>query len=192
MRILFLGASCEHLFPLVQGHEYTFIQDKITLEEVLTIAPDLIVSFGYRHIVRKPILDAFHNKIINLHISMLPWNKGADPNFWSWYDQTPKGVTIHFMDEGLDTGEILFQKEVNFDGSETLASSYELLQKEMIKLFEENLQNILNLKFAPIAQVPGAGSVHKSVDKEKIFSDLALGWNTACSEIEDLGKSQIS
>lgn len=192
MRILFLGSSAEHLFPFVLGHEITHIEDQISLEEVVRLAPDLVVSFGYRHIVRKPILDAFHNKIINLHISMLPWNKGADPNFWSWFDQTPKGVTIHLMDEGLDTGDILFQKKVNFDGSETLASSYELLQQQIVHLFEANLQKILNLDFSPIPQVSGEGSVHKTEDKEKIFAFLPHGWNTKCSVIQELGTKQIS
>lgn len=127
-----------------------------------------------------------------MHISMLPWNKGADPNFWSWFDQTPKGVTIHLMDEGLDTGDILFQKQVNIDGSETLASSYELLQQEIIHLFEANTHKILQFDLSPIPQIPGEGSVHKSIDKEKIFAGLSLGWKTKCSDIQELGRQHIS
>ena len=45
---------------------------------------DFIVSYGYRHILSKNILDLLPNKIINLHISYLPYNRGADPNFWSF------------------------------------------------------------------------------------------------------------
>ncbi len=56
--------------------------------------------------------------IINLHISFLPWNRGAHPNFWSFYDDTPKGVTIHLIDEGIDTGAIIYQKEITFDRNE--------------------------------------------------------------------------
>ena len=44
-------------------------------------------------------------------MSYLPWNRGADPNFWSILEDTPKGVTIHIMDESIDTGDILYQKD---------------------------------------------------------------------------------
>lgn len=46
---------------------------------------------------------------MNLHISYLPWNKGADPNFWSCIDGTPAGVTLHHIDAGVDTGDIIAQ-----------------------------------------------------------------------------------
>ena len=54
-------------------------------------------------------------KIINLHISYLPYNKGAHPNFWSFADNTPSGVTIHEVNENLDSGNIIFQKKIEFD-----------------------------------------------------------------------------
>src|SRR5690606_983365 len=76
---------------------------------------DLLVSFGYRHILKDLSVPA-----VNIHISMLPWNRGADPNFWSWLDHTPKGVTVHLMDQGIDTGPIIAQREVAFGFGQTL------------------------------------------------------------------------
>jgi methionyl-tRNA formyltransferase len=70
---------------------------------------DFVVSFGYRHIISARYINALHGRLINIHISLLPWNRGADPNFWSWFDRTPKGVTIHAIDAGVDTGDVLAQ-----------------------------------------------------------------------------------
>ena len=72
---------------------------------------DLIVSFGYRHILRSDFINKCGCPIANLHISYLPFNRGAHPNFWSFYDDTPSGVSIYLIDEGIDTGPILFQKK---------------------------------------------------------------------------------
>ena len=58
---------------------------------------------------------------------------------WSFLEDTPKGVTIHYIDEGIDTGDIIVQKEVFIDeDKETLKSSYEILNKEIQALFKEN------------------------------------------------------
>tara|TARA_A100001015_G_C14694995_1_gene595951 strand:- start:184 stop:570 length:387 start_codon:yes stop_codon:yes gene_type:complete len=76
---------------------------------------DLIICYGYRHKIGKEILSKYKNKIINLHISYLPYNKGAHPNFWSFADNTPSGVTIHEVNEDLDSGRIIYQKKIDFE-----------------------------------------------------------------------------
>ena len=49
---------------------------------------DFVVSFGYKHILSKEIINRLGCPIFNLHISLLPLNRGAHPNFWSFYDNT--------------------------------------------------------------------------------------------------------
>lgn len=186
MRILTLGSTSQSLHYMLNTHEILHLEEPITLALVESFNPDLVISFGYRHIVSPNILERLRNKVLNLHISFLPWNRGADPNFWSWLEKTPKGVTIHLMDAGLDTGAILFQKEVQFNDSETLASSYEILQSEIVELFQNNLEHILNLDFDPKPQDIQAGSHHKSADKEHYFKALPKGWQTKCSDIAQL------
>ena len=75
---------------------------------------DLIISFGYRHIIPNEAINDYC-PIINLHISFLPFNRGSHPNFWSHFDDTPSGVTIHLIDKGIDTGKYLYQKKVFFN-----------------------------------------------------------------------------
>ena len=145
MRVLFLGDPSNPLVGFLKsvGEDVHVTTDKINGKEQKEWLQefDFVVSYGYRHIVRKSVIDLFPNKIINLHISFLPYNRGADPNLWSWIESTSAGVTIHKLDPGLDTGEILIQKKVNFrnsDGDLTLASTYTKLQKEICQLFQEN------------------------------------------------------
>tara|TARA_B110000114_G_scaffold175747_1_gene205618 strand:- start:930 stop:1169 length:240 start_codon:yes stop_codon:yes gene_type:complete len=55
------------------------------------------------------------NDILNLHISYLPFNKGTHPNFWSFAENTPSGVTIHKINKKIDSGNIIYQKILDFE-----------------------------------------------------------------------------
>ena len=78
----------------------TNIEDPIKPNQIKEY--DWVISYGYKHILTKEHINLTKNPILNLHISFLPWNKGADPNYWSWVDDTPKGVTIHAINEEID------------------------------------------------------------------------------------------
>lgn len=133
---------------------------------------DLVISFGYRHIIKKELLNNTKIPIINLHISYLPWNRGAHPNFWAFFDSTPTGVSIHLVDKGIDTGPIIAQKMVNFDTKNmNFKQTYLILKYEVEKLFLENIDQIINKTFKAIAQ-KNKGSYHSISDLPKSF----LGW----------------
>lgn len=115
---------------------------------------------------------------INLHISYLPWNRGSDPNLWSFIDNTKKGVSIHYMDKGLDTGDIIAQKEIEFDiYNETFSSSYERLHLEIQKLFKEIWNDVKIKNINPKKQAK-KGSYHSSIDKNIYFKSFNFDWNT--------------
>lgn len=152
-------------------------KDKLNIEDIVKCEFDFLISFGYRYLISKEILDYFKEKAINLHISYLPWNKGADPNLWSILENTPKGVTIHQIDSGLDTGKILFQKEITFDESDTLKSTYNKLQTELVELVKENWNDIKYNKVISKRQ-KGTGSYHVSLDKNSYQHLLTNGWDT--------------
>lgn len=147
---------------------------------------DFIISFGYRKIIKEPFLTLYKNRIINMHISMLPWNRGADPNFWSWFDDTPKGVTIHRIDAGIDTGSILVQEQtMGWRRKETLASSWSVLMNNARLLFQDNWKTIRRDGLG-IRNVVG-GTYHNSRDKEDWMEQLPLGWDTPVVEVKRLG-----
>ena len=135
---------------------------------------DLIISFGYEHIIKKEILEKLNIPIINLHISYLPWNRGSHPNFWAFYESTPSGVTIHEIDQGVDTGSIIFQKLLKFNTRElTFEETYKNLIFEIEELFKSNIDKILNKNYKTKSQV-GKGSFHKTKNLPKEFR----GWDT--------------
>jgi len=149
---------------------------------------EFAVSHGYRHIIKPIVLNRLNGRIINLHISILPWNRGADPNLWSFLDDTPKGVTIHFMDDGIDTGDIIVQKEVIFESmQETLATTYTKLQEEIIKLFRIHWPAIRDGRCSCQKQTH-TGTFHRSSDKKKYKYLLANGWETPISLLVGKGK----
>ena len=133
---------------------------------------DLMVSFGYRHIIKKSFIDGYQGDILNLHIAYLPWNRGAHPNFWAFADNTPHGVTIHLVDEGVDTGAILYQRYVNFDSEKTFSETNSRLILEIEKLFIDNLAEIMAQQYVPKPQ-RGSGSYHCVAD----LPEFPGGWN---------------
>lgn len=171
MKILFLGGNlAEELVRWLeeQNEEVIFREDMITIEDIKKINPDFVISYNYKFLIHKNIIEFIGRRIINLHISYLPWNRGAHPNVWSFLEDTPKGVSIHYVDEGIDTGPIIIQKEVFFDEEkETLKSSYDKLQKEIQNLFKENWKRIKESTICARPQ-PIGGCIHYKQDFKKI------------------------
>jgi methionyl-tRNA formyltransferase len=135
---------------------------------------DVVVSFGYRHILSPELLRTLKRPAINLHIAYLPYNRGAHPNFWSWIEGTPCGVTIHEIDKGIDTGLICFQKKIGFgEWANTFSDTYTRLIKEVEDLFIENIGDILHGTYSATPQV-GSGSYHNSRDLPEWMSSWGI------------------
>ncbi|WP_374210189.1 formyltransferase family protein [Pseudonocardia sp. McavD-2-B] len=152
--------------------------DRFEVEDVRRLSPALVVSHGYRRIVRPDVIDLLEGRIYNVHISLLPYGRGADPNLWSILDDTPSGVTVHEMDKGLDTGRIVLQSEVELDDSvDTLRTSYNRLQEEAVRLFAAGWIRLLAGEVRPVIQ-SGPGTEHRSTDKNSVLHLLEQGWDT--------------
>lgn len=75
--------------------------------------PDLIVVYSMSHLLKKSVFSIPTYGTINLHPSLLPEYRGPNPIFWMYYNMEKfGGVTIHFIDEGEDTGDIILQEKV--------------------------------------------------------------------------------
>ena len=190
MRILFLSnnsntRSLVNWLKNTAEEEVIIRNDKISKKDITEINPDFLISYNYKFIIKKEVLELLPNRAINLHISLLPYNKGSNPNIWSFLEDTPKGVTIHLVDEGLDTGNILVQKELLIDeNKETLRSSYELLHREIQTLFIENWENIKNGEIVSKPQTQG-GSIHSKKDFDELQPLIKeKGWDTPVGEFK--------
>lgn len=181
MKVLYLGPrSTITQFLINKGENVTQLEhNNISYINDLSTY-DFLISYGYRYIIGKTVIDLFPERAINLHISYLPWNRGADPNIWSFVNQTPKGVTIHLLDRGIDSGDILFQKEVEFTDKDTLASSYQKLKTEIEHLFMSKWEKLKAGDFSRTPQI-AKGSFHLSQDKGLL--NLPDGWNTLITDL---------
>jgi methionyl-tRNA formyltransferase len=115
---------------------------------------DFILSFGFRKIISENIIKKIKKPIFNIHLSYLPFNRGAHPNFWSFIENTPAGVSIHKIDKGIDTGNVILRKKIYFNISlnkfSTFKKTYNFLFLEAEKLFKKNFNKIYNKKYKKI------------------------------------------
>jgi methionyl-tRNA formyltransferase len=188
MSVLFLGPPDSLVFDFLKSAETDVFQTMEPLDEAFFARTriDFLVAHGYRQILRPTVLDRFPRRAVNLHISYLPWNRGADPNLWSFIENTPKGVSIHYLDAGIDTGDLIAQKEVAFGPAETLRTSYIRLQSEIAQLFAILWSRIRDEKCDAVKQT-GAGSFHRVADRERVAHLLTNGWDTRVAHLEQAG-----
>lgn len=159
--------------------------NKITLDIIKELEPSYVVSFNYKHIVPADVIAYMKGRIVNLHTSYLPYNKGAAPNFFSFYEDTPKGVTIHKMAAGLDEGDILLQKEVPMRAEEeTFSSSYDKLMIAISELFFENWDALKKGEITAIKQT-AVGTFHRSAELKTIRETVDFYWGENIAQVLD-------
>jgi len=124
-------------------------------------APDLGVLAWWPHIVREPQLSIPRLGWLNFHPSLLPHNRGKHYNFWAIVEEAPFGVTLHWIDAGVDSGDIAFQRPLPVRWEDTGATLYEAAQKAMVALFEESWPAIRDGRI-PRTPQPASGSFHRA------------------------------
>lgn len=193
MKVLFLCGNWESIpstakWLVDRGVDVTILSEPLKADTADSY--NIVISHGYRHIIKPEVLRKINGIAVNLHISYLPYNRGADPNLWSIAENTPSGVSIHLIDKGLDTGHIVAQKTVAInDDKDTLATSYNNLQKELENLFKEVWPFIASSKINPFPQT-GLGTYHSVADKKKLEDFLTDGWDTPVNEVRGCMESE--
>jgi methionyl-tRNA formyltransferase len=152
---------------------------------------DFILSFGFRKIISENILKKIKKPIFNIHLSYLPFNRGAHPNFWSFIENTPAGVSIHKIDKGIDTGNVILRKKIYFNISlnkfSTFKKTYNFLFLEAEKLFKKNFNKIYNKKYKKILS-NHKGTFHYKKDLPKWVKN----WNINISLAKKLSEKKLS
>lgn len=102
---------------------------------------DLVVLAGFMRIVRKPLIDAYRNKIMNIHPAILPSFPGLHGQRQALqYGAKISGCTVHFVDEGMDTGPIIIQAAVPVFPDDTEDSLSERILKFEHKIYPEAIR----------------------------------------------------
>lgn len=115
------------------------------IQEIKELNPDVICVVAYGKILPKEILEIPKLGCINVHASLLPKYRGAAPIQWAVLngDKTT-GITTMYMDEGMDTGDMISKEEVTIGEDETTGELWDRLSKIGGKLLVETLENIEN------------------------------------------------
>lgn len=104
-----LGARAAHLgIPLLQPASINAPDTVLAIRE---LRPDLLLSIAYNQILRAPVRAVAACGALNIHAGKLPWYRGRNVINWALINgETEIGVTAHFMDDGIDTGDIVLQR----------------------------------------------------------------------------------
>jgi methionyl-tRNA formyltransferase len=132
------------------------------------LGADIAISVYFGYILRGAFIGLFRDGCVNLHPGYLPFNRGSHPNVWSIIDRTPAGVTLHYMDEGVDTGPIIAQREIPMSEIDTGESLYHKLEEESVRLLIDTWPQIRAGRKIEAPKPDLTGSSHRA-------RDLALG-----------------
>jgi len=170
MDIIFLGVNDIGLriYDWLCQRDNVVVRAMLTEPEQLDMikreSPDFIVSIGFDHLVPPEILAVPSEGAVNLHPSYLPYNRGKSPNVWPLIEDTPAGVTLHYMDEEFDTGDIISQEKVPTDFSDTGKDLHGRLEEAQFELFTEVWPKIESGEVEPSPQEDTAGTYHTTAD----------------------------
>ena len=124
---------------------------------------DYLISVHFPHIISSALLDIPSVGALNLHPAYLPWNRGWHTPTWAIYDGTPYGATLHWIDEGLDTGPIALQERIDVLDTDTADALYKKALAAEVEVFAEAIPLLLEGTLSKTPQ-EGEGTSHKKKD----------------------------
>jgi folate-dependent phosphoribosylglycinamide formyltransferase PurN len=154
--------------------------DPAVLEAVRRRAPDVVLVFG-TGLLAAPLIDAFPGRVLNIHLGLSPYYRGAGTNFWPLVNGEPEccGATIHYLDAGVDSGPIIahVRPSIRPDdgphdiGNRTIAAAVETLADAAALMSHGRLRGV------PQA---GGGRVYRRADfsasaVERLYANFGSG-----------------
>lgn len=159
------------------------------LQAIKALKPDIGLSVFFGYILQPEFLHLFPKGVINLHPAYLPYNRGAYPNVWSIVEGTPIGVTLHYIDEGIDTGDIIAQRQLSIEPFDTGETLYRKLELASVELFKDTWPLIRRDEAPRIPQPKDQGSYHRIKDVDRI-DQIDLDRTYTARELIDIIRSR--
>lgn len=158
------------------------IRDENFIEMLKRLNPEFAVVVAYGKILPKEILEIPKYGCINLHASLLPKYRGAAPIQWALINgEKTTGVTTMLIDEGLDTGPVLLQKEVQIEDEDNAQTLSERLSRVGAELIVETIEKMRKGEIEPKPQ-KGEPSYAPPLKKE----DGKINWSSSARQIFNL------
>ena len=122
-------------------------------QRILDANPDIIITCAYGQIIPKELLEFPKYKCINIHASLLPKLRGGAPIHWAIINGDKKtGVTIMYMNEKMDEGDILYKEEIDILDSDNVETLHDKLSELGSKMIIDFLPNIESGNINPVKQ----------------------------------------
>ena len=145
-----------------------FYSDQLDDEQVIgrlrTFDLDLGILAWWPYLIKRPLFDLTQMGFLNFHPSLLPRNRGKDPNFWAIVENCRYGVTLHFIDENVDCGDIAFSAEIPVTWEDTGGTLYLKAQRRIVELFKEKSPRIRRGDIPRIPQGEDQTSTHRRAE----------------------------
>ncbi len=174
-----------------QGFEVIVSPNPYDTDSVDVFSPDIILSSGYDRLLSSETVQKYSQRIINLHAAYLPWARGIGTTLFATMLRYPYGVSVHFINEGLDTGNLIARKLVHPGPNDTLRTFYSKLLTATEVLFFESFQKIVTGQINGVPQEElGENNTHRSrLQFESVLDVCPNGYDTLISDLEKLRDS---
>ncbi len=144
------------------------------------LSPDLFLAVGYTNLLKEPILAIPRMLAANFHASLLPAYRGKHPVFWALRrGERWAGLTVHAMDLGLDTGDILYQVRVRTRKRDSVATLYDRIIDRSLNLVGRLLEDAEHGTLPRRPQPKSGASYYSSVSEE----DFRLDWSRDAEQL---------
>jgi len=178
-------AALRHGIPVLQPER---IKQPENLERLANLKPEAMVVVGYGQILPQSLIDLAPHGIINVHASLLPKYRGAAPVQWVVLrGETVTGVTTMRIDAGLDTGDILLQRETSIGPDETAEELSARLAVMGAELLVETLEGLERGAIVPRKQDHDAASYAPMLGRE----DGLIDWNRPARAIYNMVRGLV-
>ncbi|MEM5427381.1 formyltransferase family protein [Cupriavidus oxalaticus] len=134
------------------------ITDATAVEQLGDV--DLLVLAWWPRILTRKLIEIPRRGVVNFHPSLLPYNRGKHYNFWTIVEETPFGVSLHLVNEGVDQGDILFQSRIEKTWEDDGGSLYRAAKQAMVTLFESHYEDLVTGNYVARPQDLKCGSFH--------------------------------
>lgn len=157
------------------------IKDRDAIEQILALAPDAIVVMAYGQILPKEVLEIPKKACLNLHASLLPRHRGASPIQAAIAAGDGKtGITVIYMAEGLDTGDMLLQRKIDISPDDTGDSLHDRLAQIAPEALRESLRLLAAGNAPRIAQNNALATYAPKLKRD----DGKIDWTESAEVIE--------
>lgn len=161
------------------------VNDGVFIKQLRSLGADLFISMSFNQILKKTIIDTAPLGFINCHAGALPFYRGRNPLNWALInDEDYFGVTAHYVDEGIDTGDIIIQQKVDILETDNYAT---LLEKAFVKCSEVLVQAVQDIVSGKVNRVK-----QQDIDPfgfycgRRIIGDEIIDWRLSSRRIHNL------